>query len=620
MTNPSKNQSRKQLKTSTLAQMSYLPYSFGLVWRSSQGWTVIWVCLFVIQGLLPAATVYLTRSVVDSLVAVAGNGISFDNIQAILVPGLAMAGIQLLTQLLQATTEFVRTAQSELVQDYISALVHRQSATIDFSCYETSEFNDYLSRARDGANTQPLTLIENCGSLLQNSITLLTMSAILLSYGLLLPIILTISILPALYVVFHLNKHQHEWWQETTTTRRKLQYYELLLTSNWTAAELRLFNLGHYFQSNYQQLRKYLREEQLKLIRNHSLGRFGAGLATLLISSLAIVWMGQQALLGIISIGDLALFYQAFTKGQAIIKSLLSNLSQIYRNSLFIGDLFTFLNLRPQLVSPVQCSSVPLKLKQGICFRQVTFRYPGSEQAVLKDFNLTIPAGKIVAIVGDNGAGKSTLIKLLCRLYDPDAGQIQLDGINLSDFSLEELRRQITILFQLPVTYQFTAAQNIALGDLSANPSQTNIETAAKQAGIHEKIMSLPQQYDSQLGKWFPGGTDLSGGEWQRLALARAFLRKAELIILDEPTSAMDPWAEFDWLERFREMANDRTALVITHRFTLAMRADIIHVMKKGQIVESGSHDQLLAQNGFYAESWRSQMQTNTDLVESNSI
>jgi ATP-binding cassette, subfamily B, bacterial len=192
--------------------------------------------------------------------------------------------------------------------------------------------------------------------------------------------------------------------------------------------------------------------------------------------------------------------------------------------------------------------------------------------------------------------------------YDPEAGGIELDGVDIRNFAVEDLRRQFTVLFQFPITYQLTVAQNIGLGDLEAAPNPTEIEVAAKGAGIHDKIVSLPQGYNSLLGKWFPGGTDLSGGEWQRLALARAFLRQAQLIILDEPTSAMDPWAEFDWLERFRAMANGRTAIVITHRFTLAMRADMIHVMRAGKIVESGNHDELLAEDGLYAQSWRSQI------------
>lgn len=606
--------------SSAIAQLSYLPQTFGLIWAASRNWTLAWLILLIMQGILPAATVYLTRSVVNGLVAVVGSGVSWENVQVIAVPVVLMAGVLLLTEFLKGASEWIRTAQSELVQDHVNALIHQQSITIDYSCYESSEFNDHLDRAREGASTRSLALLENTGSLVQSSITLLAMATILLPYGLWLPIVLFVSAIPAFYVAFRTNLQQYQWSHKTTTDRRRLQYYDTLLTHSWSAGEVRLFNLGTYFQSAYQRLRHRLRREQMKLIKAQSFSRLIAGLFALLITGIALVWMGQQVLLGLITLGDLALFYQAFNQGQTIVKSLLGNLGQIYKNSLFISNLFEFLQLKPQIVDPLIPSPVPAKLNEGIQFRQVTFRYPGSSEAILEDFNLTIPVGKIVAIVGDNGAGKSTLIKLLCRFYDPESGRIEIDGIDLRNFVVAEFRRLITVLFQFPVPYYVTVAENITLGDVFTTHSQAEIEAAAKGAGIHEKIMRLPQSYTSLMGKWFPGGTDLSGGEWQRLALARSFLRKAQVIILDEPTSAMDPWAEFDWLERFREMANGRTAIVITHRFTLAMRADIIHVMRAGKIVESGSHAQLLALNGLYAQSWKSQVQFSKGPVLENTF
>lgn len=607
-----------KLNTSTTL-LSYLPQTFSLIWAASGNWTSAWVVLLVIQGVLPAATVYLTRLLVNSLVAIAGAGISWKNIHA-LTPVAFMAGVLLLTEFLQGASDWIRTAQSELVEDHINSLVHKQSIAIDYGCYESSEYSDRLNRAREGASSRSLALLENTGSLLQNSITLLTMAVILLPYGFWLPIILFFSALPALYITLRLNRQQYHWSQQTTTDRRRLQYYDMLLTHSAVAAEVRLFNLGLSLQTAYQKLRLRLRTEQLKLIKDQSIGRLGAGIVALLVSGAALMWMGRQVLLGMITLGDLALFYQAFNKGQSIVKSLLGNLGQIYRNSLFIGNLFEFLSLQPQIVDPPNPLPIPSRLWHGIRFQEITFRYPGSEEAVLENFNLTIPSGKIVAIVGDNGAGKSTLIKLLCRFYDPDLGDIELDGINLRDFAVEKLRGLITVLFQFPISYYITAAQNIALGDLSTKLSRAEIEAAAKGAGIYDKITRLPQGYNSMLGKTFPGGTDLSGGEWQRLALARAFYRKAQIIILDEPTSAMDPWAEHDWLERFRTMAQGRTAIVITHRFTLAMRADIIHVMRAGRIVESGSHDELLDQGGFYAQSWKSQMQTSSSAIAKSNI
>ena len=247
----------------------------------------------------------------------------------------------------------------------------------------------------------------------------------------------------------------------------------------------------------------------------------------------------------------------------------------------------------------------------------MTFRYPGGERTALQDFDLAIPTGKIMAIVGPNGAGKSTLVKLMCRFYDPQAGSIELDGIDIRRLAIEDLRRQITVLFQMPVSYYATAGQNIAMGDLPAKPRLADIEAAARGAGAHEIIARLPRGYDTQLGKWFADGTELSAGEWQRIALARAFLRQAPIVVLDEPTSFMDSWAEAKWLARFRKLVEGRTAVIITHRFTTAMQADMIHVMDEGQIVESGSHAELLAQAGLYAQSWRAQMQAGSDLDKS---
>jgi ATP-binding cassette subfamily B protein len=315
---------------------------------------------------------------------------------------------------------------------------------------------------------------------------------------------------------------------------------------------------------------------------------------------------------GQLTLGDLALFYQAFTQGQGLLRSLLGNVGRIYENVLFLGNLFEFLDMQPQIVDPPHPKPAPTTLQEGIRFRQVTFSYPGSERKVLEDFNFDIPAGKVVAIVGANGAGKTTLVKLLCRLYDPQSGSIQLDGTDLCELRVKQVRRLITVLFQFPAPYFTSAAENIRLGDLAAAPDRGAIESAARSAGAHEFITRLPRGYDTPLGKWFAGGAELSGGEWQRLALARAFLRRAQIMILDEPTSFMDSWAEVDWFDRFRELAVGRTAIFITHRLLIAKRADIIHVMDKGRIVESGSHDELLAQGGRYAQSWVAQVQAGT--------
>jgi ATP-binding cassette subfamily B protein len=322
----------------------------------------------------------------------------------------------------------------------------------------------------------------------------------------------------------------------------------------------------------------------------------------------AMLFMVWRAMLGLITLGDLALIYAAFNQGQRLMRSLLENLGQLYANCLFLGGLFEFLALPAAVTDPADGLEKQVDtVKSHIQFKNVSFHYPTSQRKALDEFNLTIAAGTIVAIVGPNGAGKSTLIKLLCRFYDPEAGRIEIDGVDVSELRTHDLRNLITVLFQQPVQYNATVRENVEYGDLT-EPNSTKLEAAVTSAGADEIIARLPLRYENVLGNWFSEGTELSVGEWQRIALSRAFFRDAPIIILDEPTSALDPWAEADWLARFRKLAGGRTAIVITHRFTTAMHADVIHVMEKGRLIESGSHDDLLKHKGRYAESWTRQM------------
>ena len=553
------------------------------------------------------ATVTLTKALVDSLVITIEDGGQWETLRVSLLLALLMGLILLLQELLSGATAWVSTSQSELVRDTISAMVQRQSMALDLAFYDSPDYFDHLHRARYEAGQRPVALLENFGGMLQNSITMVAMAAVLVAYGWWLPLALFVSTLPALFVVLQHTTRQYEWDLRTTSDRRKASYYEYLLTARNSAAELRLFDLGDHFQSRFQTVRSRLRGERLALLKDLSLARLAAGTIGLLIMGLAMVWMVWQALQGNFTLGDLALLYAAFSQGQTLMRSLLQNLGQIYGNMLFLGNLFEFLDLEPEIVDHSSALTVQPP-KVGIRFAEVSFRYPDSERTALHNFDLEIPAGKITAIVGVNGAGKTTLLKLLCRFYDPQAGHIELDGIDLRDLSLPELRGSISVLFQEPVPYQNSAARNIAFGDLASDPDQEAIAAAAEAAGADSIIAGLPEGYETRLGKWFKGGTDLSVGEWQRIALARAFLRQAPIIILDEPTSAMDPWAETDWLGRFRILAEGKTTVIITHRFTTAMHAETIHVMDNGRIVESGSHAELLALEGRYAESWQAQM------------
>jgi len=589
------------------AQLGYLPRTFWLIWEAARGWTIAWACLLLVEGLLPGVAVYLTRPLVDSLSAAIGPNGGPDRILRVLLYAGMMAGTVMLMDLVQTAGGWVRLAQSEYVRDYLSGLIQDKCAAVDLEFYESPAYHDSLERVQNDLNNRPLALLESAGSLVRNILTLLTVAALLLPYGLWLPIALLGSTLPALSVVFRHNRRIYQWWNESTEARRRVGYYESVLTTSQTAAELRLFDLAAYFQHSYKDARQRLRRERLALTRAQGIGQLAARFCGLIISGAAIGWILWRGLQGRASLGDLALFYHALSRGQTLMYSLLGSLAQIYNNTLFLGDLFAFLNLSSRITSPANPVSVPRRVTSGIRFCAVSFGYPGANRQIIKGLDLTIPAGQVVALVGTNGAGKSTLIKLLGRFYDPDEGRVEIDGTDIRNFSPVELRRLITILFQWPVPYQMTAAQNIALGNIASALDYAAIEKAAIASGAHDVIKRLPKGYATQLGKWFAGGTELSHGEWQRLALARAFLRPAQIIVLDEPTSALDSWAEADWFDRFRALAAGRTALIITHRLSIARRADVIHVIGDGQLLESGTHDELLALNGRYAKSWRGQ-------------
>jgi ATP-binding cassette subfamily B protein len=521
-----------------------------------------------------------------------------------------MAAILITQQLTQLAVAWISTAQSEFIQDEIRGLVHDRAYAADLGFYESPDYHDRLHRASTDASRRPLVLLESGGRLLQDGVTLVGMAALVLPYGAWLPAVLVLSTLPALYVVIRFNRKLHRWWEEATAERRWAAYHDWVLTYSEFAAEIRLFDLGGHFKDTYQKVRGKLRGERLQLLRDESLARLGAAMVALLVTGAVMAWMVWRAFLGQVTLGDLVLFYQAFDRGQHLMRSLLGNVGKIYTNTLFLENLFEFLDLEPQVVDPPSPEPAPRAVRDGLVFEDVTFRYPGTERVALEGFNLSVSAGQVVAIVGANGAGKSTVIKLLCRFHDPEAGRVLLDGVDIRQFRVLEFRRLTTALFQSPVPYHATVADNIGFGDLAAHPGRHAIEAAGEGAGVDGIAGALPRGYDTLLGKWFAKGTQLSVGEWQRIALARAFLRRADILVLDEPTSFMDSWTEAEWLERFRRLAAGRTTIIVTHRFTMALRADVVHVMERGRIIESGSPDELIARGGRFAQSWATQMQS----------
>jgi ATP-binding cassette subfamily B protein len=588
-------------------RLGYLLRALRLVWAAAWRWTLLWATFLVVQGTIPAATVYLTKWLVDAVADGLGAGLSWEVAVPVLIPAALMGGLMLLSEVFSGLMGWVQTAQSELLRDHIKGLIHEKAVMVDLAFYESPTYYDQMAMATEEAEGRTLSLLQSLGQIIQSSITLMGVALLLLPYAWWLPLALLGSTIPALWVVLVHRQRHHDWWEETAADRRWTNYFNRILTLPFSAAEVRLFGLGPHFQERYRTLRTNLRDGLIRLIGQQNWARLGAASIGLVVTVGVMAWMGLRALRGAATLGDLALFYRAFTEGKDLMRTLLNGAGSAYSDALYLEHLFTFLALTPQVTNPAEPTDVPAAPAREIRFENVGFRYPDSDEWALREFSLTIPSGKTVAVVGPNGAGKSTLTKLLCRFYDPQEGRILVDGVDLRSLDLDALRDDITVMFQYPMQYIATAAGNIQMGDPQATHDRDRVKQAARAGGAHDIIERLPNGYDTLLGKQFAGGVELSGGQWQRITLARAFYREAPIVVLDEPTSFMDSWAEMQWLERFRRLVVDRTAIIVTHRFTTAMQADLIFVMMDGQVVESGSHDDLVAQGGMYADSWQAQ-------------
>jgi ATP-binding cassette, subfamily B, bacterial len=584
-----------------------------LVWNASPKYTVGWSLLLMVQGILPVFIVYMTKNAIDGVVAAKDSGGNWSQIMnALWILGL-MGAVLLLVEVLQPISAWLRTAQAEAFGDYLADRIHQKAAEVDLSFYESPEYHDLMEQVRGDSSSKPLSLLESFGGVVQNAISLFGMGAVLVTYGWWLPLVLLLGALPALYVALYTDREYHRWWKSTADDRRWTTYYDAMLTHGDAATEMRLFDLSKHFRTLYQTIRSRLRNEKLIRLRRQGYGKAAASVLALVTAVATIGWMAVRVLYNQATLGDLGVFYQIFSRGQGLMSSLLQGVGRVFNNSLYLENLFTFLDLEPKIISTNDPNPPISSLTKGISFKSVTFCYPGSATHVIRDLNLFVAAGSVVALVGVNGAGKSTLIKLLSRFYDTTEGSIEFDGVNVRQFDIKQLRRMMSVLFQFPMQYHALAKENIALGDVESEQLDEAIVTAARRAGAHNFITRLPKQYETLLGKWFVNGTELSGGEWQRLALARAYFRQASIVVLDEPTSFMDSWSEVDWFDRFREMVKGQTGIVITHRFTIAMRADTIHVIEGGDIIESGTHRELLELNGFYAKSWKAQMRVSDE-------
>lgn len=594
-------------------KLKLIKWALTLVWSASAVWTVWWFILLVLAGFTPAGIVLLSKWLVDALAAAVGAGFTSETVRLVAVPAVLLGGLVFLQQILDRISGWIQLGQAEHVEDYVKDLIHRKAASVDFSFYEIPEYHDLLQQADSQASGQTLTLIRSSGQLIQSTITFITIALILLSYAWWLPFVLLLGTLPALGVLVVHNRRFHEWWKRTTPDRRWASYLNLLFVQPLFAAEMRLHSLEAHLRKMYAEVRKDLRTERLALVKARTFASILASLEAILVTAAVMGWMLWRAMRGLATLGDLALFYQAISRAQNLARSLMAGVGEIDNSTLYLTHLRRLLDVRPTMMEPEHAAPAPQQLTRGIEFRDVRFKYPGSDQYALKGVDLFVPSGKFVALIGENGAGKSTIAKLICRLYDPESGEITLDGTDLRSFSIDEVRRRTSVMMQFPVRYQGTVTENVSLADIERDKS--DVAEAVASAGAQPFVESLPRKYETQLGKLFSDSVDLSGGQWQRIALARAYFKDAPIVVLDEPTSSMDSWTEQMWFDQFRSISEGKTAVLITHRLQLAMKADFINVIHDGVVVESGTHRELVELGGRYATAWAAHTDDGADIA-----
>ena len=597
-----------KIKNKLQVALRFVP-ALRLVWQSSPGWTIARLVLVVFQGLLPLAIIYLAKLIIDTVTV----GLQASDPNAVferVLPLIILAGaVTIFNSLCQSLTELVNTAHAQQVTDYMQGIIHAKSVEADLEYYENAKYHDALQRAQQEAPYRPPQILNRLAQGSQNAISLVAMVGLLVSLHWGIIGLLSIATFPAVLVRMKFSRIMYSWQRRRTQLERESMYLGWMLTNEQFAKEVRLFDLGYWFSEEYKQIRQQLYREKLSISTKRSLAFFlSQAFAGILVFSV-FAYIIYQTVRGVLLLGDLVLYYQALQRGQNNLRLTLNNLSGLYEDNLFLANLYEFLDLKPRIKEPEQPKPLPAKFKQGISFNNVSFQYAESARQALKNINLTIKPGETIALVGENGSGKTTLIKLLCRLYDPTSGNITIDGMDLRLFEIAELRRQVSVIFQDYAKYHFSAEENIRLGNIEVEPKDANILSAAKRSGAHEVITKLPQGYDTVLGKLFDRGEELSIGQWQKVALARAFLRDSQVIVLDEPTSAMDPKAEYEIFKKFRELIKDQSAILITHRLSTVKMADRIYVMDNGSIVESGTHDELMQLQQSYAHLFETQAQ-----------
>jgi ATP-binding cassette, subfamily B, bacterial len=582
----------------SLSVFRYSSKALSLVWTTSHSLTISLAALTLVNGLLPSAIALIGKLIVDSVVLANRTGLQLDRqiaIDYVWVEAIAIVFLAAAQKGLVVSQSLLRVLLAQRVNESIL----EKALTLDLAHFEDSEFYDKMSQARSQASSRPLSLINRTFGLCQSALTLITFSGLLWQFSGWAVLVLIVAAIPAFIAETRFSEHAFRLFRWRSPETRQQHYLETLLAREDYAKEVQLYQLGTMLLQRYRDIFNRLYKDDRNLTIQKGLWGYLLGLLSTLAFYAAYAWIVLEAISGQITLGEMTMYLMVFRQGQSTFASALTSIGGMYEDNLYLANLYEFLE---QPMPQSQGKITEGKIKEGIRFEHVSFSYPGSQQPVLNNISLHLPLGEKLAIVGENGSGKTTLIKLLTNLYTPTSGRILLDGVDLKDWDIDVLRRRIGVIFQNFVQYQFTVGENVGVGDVEHLDDRKEWEIAANKGMAKPFIDLLPGKFDTQLGKWFKDGQELSGGQWQKIALARAFMRSdADILILDEPTAAMDAEAEMSIFNHFRSLTQDRMVVLISHRFSTVRMADKIIVMANGEIIEQGTHEQLIAADGRYA-------------------